>query len=433
MKFIDLFAGLGGFHCALSSLGHKCVFASEKKEALALLYEHNFGIPVNRDIRDLQARNIPKHDILCAGFPCQPFSKAGKQKGLEDQENGSYFDIIIKILSFHKPKYFILENVRNLESHDKFKTWDYISLRLEELGYEIDKRVLSPHKFNIPQHRERLFIVGSLNGLDQFKFPTESNLTSTVADYLIPSNAHRKLEKEKVMVLDVWQQFLDVFPKNESLPGFPIWSMEFGANYPFEEFTPFSLTSKHLSKFSGCYGVSFEGLSKKEMFNNLPSYARTEQKIFPIWKQNYIRKNREFYARHTKILKPLVNKLRQFENSSWQKFEWNCGNAERQISSKIIQFRASGVRIKKADFFPSLVTVSTQVPIIGWEGRYLSPEEGAAIQSVQGIKLPKNIGTSFGALGNAVNAELVRLIAENLFNNIPKKNRIANISTEITN
>ena len=123
LKFIDLFAGIGGFHLALTSLNHECVFASELKLSLAKLYEENFGIKPNRDINKINISDIPKHDILCAGFPCQPFSKAGSQKGLDDEKNGSLFDKIVEILKFHEPDYLILENVRNLENHNKSKTW----------------------------------------------------------------------------------------------------------------------------------------------------------------------------------------------------------------------------------------------------------------------------------------------------------------------
>ena len=111
---------------------------------------------------------------------------------------------------------------------------------------------------------------------------------------------------------------------------------------------------------------------------------------------------------------PIVKKLKKLTNKSWQKFEWNCGDVDRNIKEYIIQFRASGVRIKRADFFPSLVTVSTQIPIIGWENRYITPAEGARIQSFENITFPENISTCFGALGNAVNVTLVNLISSKL-------------------
>ena len=414
MRFIDLFAGIGGFHQALSNLGHQCVFASEKKEHLAKLYELNYNIIPNRNIRDVNPADIPDHDILCAGFPCQPFSKAGNQQGLQDENNGSFFDIIIEILRHKNPTYFILENVRNIESHDDFKTWDYISENLINLGYNISKNVMSPHQYNIPQHRERLFIIGSLLPLDNFEWPQKLELTNTVRNFLNAENA-KIVEEERQEVINIWQNFIDVLPKEKSLPGFPVWSMEFGATYPTD--IPIrELSNEELDNYKGSYGVSLKGMSYEEKLKNLPGYAvkNKGRKQYPDWKIRWINNNRTLFIENKKQLIPIVKKLKKLNNKSWQKFEWNCGDVERNISEYIIQFRASGVRIKKADFFPSLVTVSTQIPIIGWENRYLTPEEGARIQSFENIIFPENITTCFGALGNAVNVRLVNLIAANL-------------------
>lgn len=117
LTFVDLFVGLGGFHLALNKLNGKCVFACEKDGSLRDLYKRNFGIMPAGDITKTPIEEIPKHDILCAGFPCQPFSKAGEQMGFEDKKNGSLFHKIVEILSYHQPDYFLLENVRNLKSH----------------------------------------------------------------------------------------------------------------------------------------------------------------------------------------------------------------------------------------------------------------------------------------------------------------------------
>ena len=421
LKFIDLFAGIGGFHIALERLGHECVFASEKRINLAELYEKNFEIEVNRDITKIEVTEIPKFDILCAGFPCQPFSKAGKQDGLLDEQNGSLFDKIVDILEYHKPKYFILENVRNLISHDNENTWFYIKEQLENrLGYEIDKKIYSPHNFGIPQHRERLFIIGSSDGLDHFEWLETTNTTTSIFEYLDknPLNS-RKLEDEKIEVIDLWQKFITTIPENHKLPSFPIWSMEFGATYPFEEKTPFASSTKAIGKTKGNFGTELKGLSRKDKFENLPNYARTEQTEFPSWKKNYIRQNRAFYEKYKDILEPIVKQIENLKIASWQKLEWNVQGGERDLYKYIIQFRGSGVRIKKTDFFPSLVTVSTQIPIISWEKRYITPSEGARIQSLDGIKLPENIGTCFSALGNAVNGTIVRLIAEKLIQEKP--------------
>jgi DNA (cytosine-5)-methyltransferase 1 len=422
LKFIDLFAGVGGFHIALDKLGHECVFASEKRINLAELYEKNFGIEVNRDITKIEVAEIPKFDVLCAGFPCQPFSKAGKRDGLLDERNGSLFDKIVDILDYHKPKYFILENVRNLVSHDNENTWFYIKEQLEnKLGYKIDKKIYSPHNFGIPQHRERLFIIGSNDGLEHFEWLETIDKTTSIFEYLDknPINA-RKLENEKIEVIDLWQEFITTIPKEHKLPGFPIWSMEFGATYPFEEKTPYASSTIAIGKTKGNFGIELKGLSREDKVANLPSYARTEENEFPSWKKNYIRKNRAFYETYREILEPIIKKIENLKIASWQKLEWNVQGGERDLYKYIIQFRGSGVRIKKTDFFPSLVTVSTQIPIISWEKRYITPSEGARIQSLNGIELPENIGTCFSALGNAVNGTIVKLIAEKLIQEKPK-------------
>ncbi|MBK7103329.1 MAG: DNA (cytosine-5-)-methyltransferase [Flavobacteriales bacterium] len=167
MKFIDLFAGVGGFHKALHSLGHECVFASEIDSELRALYQENFGLECSGDIAKVKVSEIPKHDILCAGFPCQSFSKAGAQGGLED-ERGNLFHRIEKILRHHKPHYFILENVPNFEHHEQGRTWAIVSSILrDKLKYDVQVRKLSPHDFGTPQLRERLFI-GCSHGLSRY-------------------------------------------------------------------------------------------------------------------------------------------------------------------------------------------------------------------------------------------------------------------------
>jgi DNA (cytosine-5)-methyltransferase 1 len=443
MRFIDLFAGLGGFHVALENLGHECVFASEKKEHLAKLYEENFDIKVNRDITKVEICDIPEFDILCAGFPCQPFSKAGDQLGLEDEKNGNLFDKLVDIIDYHQPEYFILENVRNLKSHDDFNTWKYIKDKLKnKLGYIIDDKILSPHNYGIPQHRERIFIIGSRTNLKHFNWPKSTKSTDSILNFLdVNPIEATKLEKEKIEVINLWQEFLNIIPSKDKLPGFPIWSMEFGATYPYEEEIPFRTSSNALGRCKGKFGIPLKGMSREEKFNNLPNYVKKNQLHkesgkpipFPNWKKIYIRNNRDFYEKYKVELKPIVKKINELGISSWQKFEWNVQGGERDLSKYIIQFRGSGVRVKKTDFFPSLVTVSTQIPIIGWENRYITPTEGARIQSLNGITLPKNLGSCFGALGNAVNAHLVELIASNLIIALKENNQNLEVSKNISN
>ena len=186
MRFIDLFAGLGGFHLALRRLGHECVFASEIDNTLKELYLKNFGIQPEGDIRKADVSKIPEHDILCAGFPCQPFSKAGAQDGLEDPELGELYKDILKVIRYHRPNYLILENVPNLEKHDKGKTWNHIERLLQNEGYDVRFEKFSPHDFGIPQVRERVYIVGSLVSLEKFEWPKPAriNKSMTIERYL---------------------------------------------------------------------------------------------------------------------------------------------------------------------------------------------------------------------------------------------------------
>lgn len=415
MKFIDLFAGLGGFHVGLASLGHTCVFSCEKNENLAALYEKNFDIPVFRDIKDLDPEDLPKYDILCAGFPCQPFSKAGRQNGLKDLQNGEYLGWVVKILRATNPRYFILENVPNLRRHDREKTWQKIEKKLQWCGYYIKDDMLSPHEFGIPQLRERLFIVGAKHSLSYFEFPASQDTNNLNVNSVLDKNPKdvRKINKEQKECLSIWQEIINCIPKDHPLPTFPIWGMEFGANYACEKVSPYYQSRKELDKHRGVFGMSLKGLTKDEQIKLLPSYARVNQEEFPEWKKEFIRKNRSFFSKYHNSLAPLIKKLERYP-SSWQKFEWNCLNGERNIKKYLIQFRASGIRVKRTNYFPALVVTTTQRPIIGWEERYITPREAAKLQSLEKIELPESENMASRFLGNAVNAKIVELIAENL-------------------
>lgn len=418
MRFIDLFSGLGGFHVGLASLGHECVFACEKNENLANLYEKNFNIKVFRDIREIKEGDIPKYDILCAGFPCQPFSKAGRQGGLGDLQNGQYLNEVVKILKLTNPKFFILENVPNLRKHDREETWRKIENKLRDCGYHIKDAVLSPHNFGIPQIRNRLFIVGSKNKLDNFNFPEKNKEKNLNVLHILdknPKNA-REISNEQKEVLILWQKIIDRIPKDCPLPSFPLWGMEFRANYPYEGKSPHSLSSKELEKYTGAFGRSLKGLTKEEQISLLPSYARVDQTEFPEWKKEFIRKNREFLSKHEKLIAELMKRLQKYP-SSWQKLEWNCLNGERKIKNYLIQFRASGIRVKRTNYFPALVVTTTQRPIIGWESRYITSKEAAKLQSLDKIILPESENMASRYLGNAVNAKIVELLAKKLLKN----------------
>ena len=192
LKFIDLFCGIGGFRLGFESIGGECVFSSDWDRFSQQTYEANFGVKPHGDINAIGAEEVPEHNVLCAGFPCQPFSLAGVSKkmslghkhGFEDEKQGNLFFEIKRILEYHKPEAFVLENVKNLRSHDRKNTFRVIYETLtKELGYTVYDKVIDA-RCVVPQHRERIFLIGfrEPRSFEWPKFPNQGPALSTILE-----------------------------------------------------------------------------------------------------------------------------------------------------------------------------------------------------------------------------------------------------------
>ena len=221
-KFIDLFAGIGGIRIAYQNVGGKCVFSSEYNKFAKVTYEANFGEVPFGDITKINEKYIPEHDLLLAGFPCQPFSIAGvskknslgKKHGFLDETQGTLFFDIARILKAKRPKAFMLENVKNLVSHDKGRTFKVIYNTLTELGYSVHYRVLDGKHF-VPQHRERIIIVGFdktvFKGNENFEFPTLPKTKKAIREILIENPGNKYTLSDKL-----WNYLQDYAAKHKA-------------------------------------------------------------------------------------------------------------------------------------------------------------------------------------------------------------------------
>ena len=424
VKFVDLFCGIGGFHSALSELGHECIFACDIDKNAAEVYRRNFGIDAHKDIRD--CNNLSDFDILGAGFPCQPFSKSGIQKGFNDKTRGTLFHEIMRIVRESRPKIIFLENVPNLLSHDEGNTYKIIKQSIEQEGYDFSSSILSPHTFGTPQIRKRLYIVAIRKDLRKkkvFKFPIGSNKRTNVRSILDEKiNVSKKyyLSKDDVDAFNHWNDFIQRI-KADVKPASPTWSQEFGRNYPLEKIHPITkqwrVTVRELKKHLENEGISpYDSRFRSEIIKQFPPYIVSSKNPLPEWKKKFIRNSRKKWDEvFADVGDEWLMKTRELKET-YQKFEWQVGNEERNIWKYLIQVRPSGIRVKKSNYIPTLVAMA-QTPIIGWQKRRMTPKECARAQDfdVDGLKgrafiLDSNESLAYKQLGNAVNVKLTREI-----------------------
>ena len=201
-KFIDLFAGIGGFRLGMEKAGFKCVFSSEIDEHCRTVYKNNFGEMPNGDINRVSLSDIPNHDVLTGGFPCQSFSICGKRKGFSDERGGMFFKVC-EIIKLKQPRVIFLENVKYLIYHDKGKTLETMLSLLNELGYHVHFQILNSLYFGVPQNRERIIIIGSK--IDRFNFSRLNhryNFNIRLFDFLDKTGNFEYLKKEEYTLIE---------------------------------------------------------------------------------------------------------------------------------------------------------------------------------------------------------------------------------------
>mgnify|MGYP001081580450 CR=1 FL=1 len=385
-KFIDLFCGIGGFHQAMSQLGGQCVYACDIDEDCRKTYEANYGIRPDRDITKVDASKIPAYDVLCAGFPCQAFSKAGKRLGFQDETKGTLFFDVERIMQHTKPQYALLENVRNLASHDDGNTWRVIHQHLVAIGYNVLCKpvIFSPHYIGIPQHRERVYIMcirKDIGELPDFFWNSDKLPKCRIDDIMqvdsdIADLDRYRLSEDKISLLNLWDEFVHNI-KGSKLPGFPVWSEYFKPIDPME---------------------------------NMSEY--------PKWKINFIQKNNQLYLENKNFIDAWLPRARKHPLffGAKAKLEWQAGQYQNpSLWDNILQFRPSGIRVKPGTYFPALVAI-TQTSIVGSRKRFLTLRECARLQSFPDTFQPDVIeAQAYKQFGNAVNVETVKIFAKYMF------------------
>lgn len=387
--FIDLFCGIGGFHQAMKSFGGECVFASDIDASCRQTYKQNFDMDVYGDITQIKSEEIPAHDVLCAGFPCQVFSKAGKRLGFSDRVKGTLFFDICRILEYHKPKFALLENVRNLASHDNGNTWKVIRESLDNLGYDLlpDPIIFSPHLIGIPQHRERVYImcirkdIGKINPFSADSYIRKDCDIESVLEReeTIANLADYKLSSAQINLIDLWNEFLQNI-KVDKLPGFPIWS-------------------EHLCMLDS--SINLDAL--------------------PKWKKRFILNNNLLYEANKDFIDSWLIRAKQnpLFFGAKAKLEWQAGQTDKpDIWQQIFQFRPSGIRVKVNSFYPALVAI-VQTSVIGPHKRFLTERECARLQSFpEDFIINPSRQQAYKQFGNSVNIEVLKLFAKHMFESV---------------
>lgn len=378
-RYVDLFAGIGGFHAMLQHAGGHCVYVSEIDRNARETYVRNWvdHLPpsqrpvINTDINLATPKNgpvdVPEHDVLAAGFPCQPFSKSGYQRGMEETR-GTLFWNIARILQQRTPAVVLLENVRNIAGPRHRHEWDVIIQTLREIGYRVSSTpsVFSPHllppwRGGTPQVRDRVFILGTYVG--PVRALADTNIAPTLVrgpvdgwnvndwdvnwilddDSSIPDRDKYALAAHETAWIDIWDELVQRMwtARGVRLPGFPLWA---------------------------------------DVWVQEASWDSPVLGSLPRWKSEILIKNAQFFDEHHDIIRAWMQANQGFASfpESRRKLEWQAQDT-RSLWDTVMHFRPSGIRAKAPTYLPALVAI-TQTSVIGRRRRRLTPHEAARLQ-----------------------------------------------------
>lgn len=384
-KFADMFAGIGGFHQVMTKLGGECIFACEIDKDAANVYLENYGINPLVDIKKVSWEDIKGVDVLCGGFPCQGFSIGGKKLGFLDDRGTLFFQmarLLKECIDNDCPvKYIVFENVKNLLSHDNGNTWLTIKNTLIDLGYTLNEPIIvNPIQLGIPQNRERLLILGEYKRNKDLNIKNDlpKNICKNIfidQPNFFQKNEEIKIEKYKLTeyqtrMIEMWNEFKEHIGK-----------------------IPVAINQKYF-----CFSI--EDIEKIENKDE-KKVAKNSLKVYE--------ENKEF-----------INKWEEkWENLNWvnpshKRFEWQAGDKYNSIYECFVQFRQSGLRVKKPDFFPCLVAI-VQTSIVPKLNRKITPRECARLQSFpENFILHKEDRIAYKQLGNSICIDAIYYFAKQL-------------------
>lgn len=405
----------------MRSMGGECVYAVEIDKRAAKVYEANWGHPALGDITadaddDLGIMNVPPHDVLCAGFPCQPFSKSGAQRGM-DETRGTLFFNIASIIKAHRPKIVLLENVRNLIGPRHQHEYDVIIETLRELGYHVSDSpaVFSPHLLppalgGTPQVRERVFITAThaptavpedvehggpapvatmADRFGDFDPKRDWRVEEMLDDsHNVPGCTLSDSESHWIRAWDELVQIMRPLMNDRPLPGFPIWADSW---LDFREMKAIDWDAKTIE------------VPRTVTVPNVDP-------ALPAWKQSHLRKNYDFFARHFEVLIPWAHYWKVYTHAfpaSRRKLEWQAQDAK-TLWETVMHFRPSGIRAKRANYLPALVAIN-QTSIVGSRERRVSPRETARLQGLPDTFVfpDQPASATYRQMGNGVNVGAV--------------------------